>query len=976
MAGQIAEGSFWRSLPNQFRQGVEEAKSYRYRHKWVLWVDAIGLAITCALIFRIGDLAPPWVTWPLLWIVIPLIGVYLYFIRELLIVVGWMWAPASVTVIAAVLLFASDQGADLGVGLLGSDYRTKYVLLALVLFYWAAVSWHAGRRSLDRRFPTFPVIRPEDTDFVSWLRWPPRLLGISAHLFAAVNLCLAASGHIASFLVHQTDSVHQTDWVRLAIWAPVVVLILGIILVWAADKKAHIRGLDTQPAEFSVSHRDLWIVGSASFAAMAAVLVVFMGAVVPELGFVDSNSAPPRGLLYASLAIFASAAVFLLCMRASGTTEKRSYAAQQRRDTRHLIYTAAGLAAAVAGWAAYVFYLYAYPLWTGQKIGSMVVAFFAFGAIISVIDAFSLPLDIALWKARRDPSIRALWEEDQEEEAAAAPKDGRQRLPFAERYLETFSGLPEARQADFLQIATFPVVCGFALLLAVGTSQLRTYNDIRMCHGNDCAKDSSPAPAERPTVEDAFKAWYAAAAPAWEKQRAESSDSKAGVPLVIVATAGGGIRAAYWTATVLDELRRRLSNADLSGAEPSIDRLQPYLFAISGVSGGSLGAAVYSATLPAEPADLNKHSLDDPKSYLNADFLAPALASLIFADGSSNLLPFSFAPDRGVALEKAFEAASRDKLAEPFLSFFPRVPFEAARQNWRPALLLNATHQETGRRIIESPVAVEKDIFTDAYDAIDLFSSDTRMSTAVMDSARFLYVSPPGRLPDSPSQEKRGYVLDGGYFENFGAQTALELVTAIERAAKDAKDPVRIIVLQISSDPSMSTSILPRLVWPKDGSNGAEARRNDVCKISTSGDAGATNFLRFTDARFALFKPDTWAENGDGEGPGINFVNELWSPLAGVMSTRESRGRADAEELAQHMCDRKAFFHLAMCHPDKPSEPHIVPPLGWVLSTPSRERIEAILGFCGNSSEMDRLVSVIGLKPPAELDAAEAAQNP
>jgi hypothetical protein len=183
-------------------------------------------------------------------------------------------------------------------------------------------------------------------------------------------------------------------------------------------------------------------------------------------------------------------------------------------------------------------------------------------------------------------------------------------------------------------------------------------------------------------------------------------------------------------------------------------------------------------------------------------------------------------------------------------------------------------------------------------------------------------------------------------------------------------------VLQISSDPSMSTSILPRLVWPKDGSNGAEARRNDVCKISTSGDAGATNFLRFTDARFALFKPDTWAENGDGEGPGINFVNELWSPLAGVMSTRESRGRADAEELAQHMCDRKAFFHLAMCHPDKPSEPHIVPPLGWVLSTPSRERIEAILGFCGNSSEMDRLVSVIGLKPPAELDAAEAAQNP
>jgi hypothetical protein len=95
------------------------------------------------------------------------------------------------------------------------------------------------------------------------------------------------------------------------------------------------------------------------------------------------------------------------------------------------------------------------------------------------------------------------------------------------------------------------------------------------------------------------------------------------------------------------------------------------------------------------------------------------------------------------------------------------------------------------------------------------------------------------------------------------------------------------------------------------------------------------------------------------------------------MSTRESRGRAAAEELAQHMCKRRTFFHLAMCNPgESSSEPHIVPPLGWVLSRPSQERIEAILDVCGNRDEMTRLVSAIGLKSPAALEATEAAQNP
>ena len=56
-------------------------------------------------------------------------------------------------------------------------------------------------------------------------------------------------------------------------------------------------------------------------------------------------------------------------------------------------------------------------------------------------------------------------------------------------------------------------------------------------------------------------------------------------PLVLVATAGGASRAAYWTAEVLGKLE-----ADHPGFHKQI-------FAISSVSGGSLGAGVYRAML-------------------------------------------------------------------------------------------------------------------------------------------------------------------------------------------------------------------------------------------------------------------------------------------------------------------------------------------------------------------------------------------
>ena len=57
------------------------------------------------------------------------------------------------------------------------------------------------------------------------------------------------------------------------------------------------------------------------------------------------------------------------------------------------------------------------------------------------------------------------------------------------------------------------------------------------------------------------------------------------IPVIVAAAEGGGIRAAYWTSMVLHHL------ADIPDADVMFPRR---LFAISSVSGGSFGAAVYA----------------------------------------------------------------------------------------------------------------------------------------------------------------------------------------------------------------------------------------------------------------------------------------------------------------------------------------------------------------------------------------------
>jgi hypothetical protein len=387
-------------------------------------------------------------------------------------------------------------------------------------------------------------------------------------------------------------------------------------------------------------------------------------------------------------------------------------------------------------------------------------------------------------------------------------------------------------------------------------------------------------------------------------------------------------------------------------------------------------------------------------TFLTADFLAPALASLAFVDVPSSFLPDVGQVDRGTALERSFESASGGLLARPFLSFFPykKDPAAAGRAPWRPILLLNATHKETGKRIITGHVLIERDVFIDSLDALHVLGKDVRASTAAHNSARFTYISPAGDLGD-----RHGSVIDGGYFENFGALSALELARAARWELKDEKPGVKLVILMISSYPKLLQA--HELVRIK------EAKDHGVCLVSVAEREGtlpadASGSLKIAQSPNYLSIDKEQVENA--------WINKFLAPFQGITNLHEAHGNRAAAELAVQICaeypgpqlaaaprsavsqsppssqspqtqtatplrdkaknesvsesttvgasyENPYFAHLAMCTEGDP--PPIQPPLGWVSSTATQKAFGELLNQCGNDHELSQLEIALGKQP-------------
>ena len=296
---------------------------------------------------------------------------------------------------------------------------------------------------------------------------------------------------------------------------------------------------------------------------------------------------------------------------------------------------------------------------------------------------------------------------------------------------------------------------------------------------------SEAGPIDRLSLDQAYATWAGA----------QPGGAEARKTMLLVASQGGASRAGYWTAAALARLKA-------AAAAKGID-LDSHLFAISSVSGGSVGSVGYAAMRLAtpDPQDLTLRLL----RFAGADGLGPALTGMLYPDLLQRFLPVAFLPDRAETLERSWEEAwassgapNGPAMRQSFLALAPK-PGEP----WRPILIVQGASENSGRRLLTSAVQFNCDQI-DADDFLAGEGHDVAASTAILNGARFPWISPGGTFSDRRCNAAgdivpplTDHVLDGGYFDNAGAESLREMVRAIRAFPNGGPDTLSIVFILI-----------------------------------------------------------------------------------------------------------------------------------------------------------------------------------
>ncbi|WP_445166332.1 hypothetical protein ACTXG7_21060 [Mycolicibacterium sp. Dal123E01] len=467
-----------------------------------------------------------------------------------------------------------------------------------------------------------------------------------------------------------------------------------------------------------------------------------------------------------------------------------------------------------------------------------------------------------------------------------------------------------------------PFILGLLLCLVINSAvdDKYVYHDARL--GSDLNADRGTSGGQIPLT---------AALDEWANFQRAKSPGRTEIPLVFVASAGGGIRAAYWTALVM---RCLTEGGDGCPRNPSLP--MDSIFLASGISGGSLGLAGLHAAL---------HGDAWVKS-LEADFLGPTVAALAFRDLANSLLRINIHDsDRAAVLEEAWENAAAEQGGH-----LDRGLWQTARDANGdivfPLLMLNGTSVTDGCRVTATALdlstvqagqdqggssstdclALSEKRFSKPGEALpalpatkDVFDntcsgkgdrdpSDIRLSTAALLSARFPYVSPTGGLYSCTGND-RTFDLDGGLIDSSGAQPLA-------------------------------------LLWPEIV-NWINAQDNSVC-FAPKLIIMENGYLEQTKSQPATH-PSEWA-----------------APLEGAMATqgaaaptaRQAAAYAFQKSFRGHTCGGAVPSESSWVVPNvvdlyPVAQPGIQAPLGWTLSFYSRESLAGEVRSDLNACSMD-----------------------
>jgi len=318
-------------------------------------------------------------------------------------------------------------------------------------------------------------------------------------------------------------------------------------------------------------------------------------------------------------------------------------------------------------------------------------------------------------------------------------------------------------------------------------------------------RDAAAAPTtDRPTLSAAFQSWLGRSSSCDESVPLDSGGSTTVRPLVIAASEGGGIRAATWTVDVFDKL------------QAASDCTRSDVFLSSGVSGGSVGLAMFHGT-GATASDRSEIArVSDPRALgvaVTGAFVGDTLAAttgLRIPSLDDRLGAPSWTwQDRSGLMQSVWREAA-PQLASPWddqpggPTGYAILNSTAAGYGCRVLIsqidLRAGDHSSTGVGSDGTPVApncqgssVELPTSLDLQDVYGTCPLDMDWSTAAMLSARFPLVSPAGRTSSRATGTDGAdcaalpdlQLIDGGYSEATGLGTLADLspaLTAVIRA--------------------------------------------------------------------------------------------------------------------------------------------------------------------------------------------------
>lgn len=293
-------------------------------------------------------------------------------------------------------------------------------------------------------------------------------------------------------------------------------------------------------------------------------------------------------------------------------------------------------------------------------------------------------------------------------------------------------------------------------------------------------------------------------------------------PVYLVASEGGGIRSAYWTAQVLATLRLTIEDFDRR------------TFALSGVSGGAMGIAAYSACVrsrgPETPIPPSGTTPGVAQSCLKAAFthldpLSPLLAAWLFEDALARALPVPMASDgltpgwrcrqpacghlsRALGFEREWVRAL-PALAQPIATA------GRAGNGWQPHMLLNGTWVESGELASVSSLMIEPDAFPAARDVQRHLGRELSLIGGAHVAARFPFINPLAAVQpaaDASLTSRRqnaaignqtepgqvdGHLADGGYFDNSATAALAPVWRQVQATLRTGEQPRDLVVLLI-----------------------------------------------------------------------------------------------------------------------------------------------------------------------------------